>query len=365
VTSGLRSPDNTTGSAAVTKPVIVYEPQSKSLPRRLKTVPAVVLAAVVLLPLFPLLAVVAVLVDVVRLRFRLPSLRVLAFGAVYLCWELFALSMALVYWVASGFGAAKYASWYINVHRDLQTGWANSLLGAARVLLNLKVHVDNIEALTPGPVIVFSRHASMVDTIIPANLLDKRADLALRYVLKHELKMDPAIDVVGHRITSHFVDRSGSNTADELAAIGRLASNMSPNESFTIFPEGSRYTPQKRERALEKLRANQAVVLERAEALQHTMPPRTGGVLAILNAAPDVDVVIVAHTGLEGIAGVKDIWRAVPFRTPVQLTMWRVPAAEIPKDDTGRIDWIFAEWAKIDVWIAERRSADSTKKSRR
>ena len=37
----------------------------------------------------------------------------------------------------------------------------------------------------------------------------------------------------------------------------------------------------------------------RAEAMTNVLAPRPGGVLAALDAAPDADVVLVAHTGLD------------------------------------------------------------------
>jgi len=324
------------------------------LGRRLITVPAILATAVVaVFAVLPLL-LVAVVFDLLRGKPRMPTPRVILFGVVYLGWEVFGVTSGAVLWVLSGFGTQLHRSLFVRIHRWLQVSWANSLLGALKTFMGLRLQVEGTECIAPGPVIVFSRHASMVDTILPAHLLTAFGHLDLRYVLKHELLWDPAIDIIANRIPNHFVDRSGRDTATELREIGDLAAGMGPDESFTIFPEGSRFTPAKREKAIARLEESDPETARRAKALTHTMPPRSGGVLTVLSAAPEADVLIVAHTGLEGLAGPKDMWKAAPFRKPVQVQLWRVPRSEIPTDDAGRMDWIFGEWAKVDAWVTAR-----------
>ena len=43
--------------------------------------------------------------------------------------------------------------------------------------------------------------------------------------------------------------------------------------------------------------------------MTHVLAPRPGGVLAALEAAPDADVLMVAHTGLDHLVTVSDVWR--------------------------------------------------------
>jgi 1-acyl-sn-glycerol-3-phosphate acyltransferase len=324
------------------------------LGRRMITVPAIFATAVVMVfAVIPLLVIGAIF-DLVRGKVRLPTPRVILFGVVYLGWEIFGVTAATVLWFLAGFGTQLHRSAFIRAHRWLQVSWANNLLSAMRMFLRLRVQAEGTDCIAPGPVIVFSRHASMVDTILPAHLITTFGHLDLRYVLKHELLWDPAIDIVASRIPNHFVDRSGKDTAGELAKIGALAAGMGPTESFTIFPEGSRFTPAKRERAIARLDDSDPASAAKARSLTHTMPPRPGGVLTVLDAAPDADVIIVAHTGLEGLAGPKDMWKAAPFRKPVQVQLWRVPRTLVPDDEVGRMEWIFDEWAKVDAWVAAR-----------
>lgn len=321
------------------------------LGRRLITVPAILGGAAAMVFLAIPILVIGAVFDLLRGKPKLPTVRVALFGIVYLAWEVFGVLSGVVLWFASGFGLLLGQPPFIRAHRWLQVAWANNLLNSLRRFLGLRLDVTGAECCSPGPVIVFSRHASMVDTLLPAHLLTTHGGLDLRYVLKHELLWDPAIDIIASRIPNHFVDRSGKDTAAELQKIGALAGGMADTESFTIFPEGSRYTPSKRERAIERLEETDPVLAERAKRLTNTMPPRRGGVLTVLGAADEADVIIVAHTGLEGMNGPKEMWKAAPFRRTVQVEMWRVPRSEIPEDDAGRMDWIFDEWEKVDAWV--------------
>jgi 1-acyl-sn-glycerol-3-phosphate acyltransferase len=321
--------------------------------RRMGTIPAILVAGIVVIPIMAILAPLSIVFDLVRGKPRLPTIRVALFGLFYLCWDIFAVLAGFALWIASGFGLLLGTRTFVQMHRWLQVSWANTLLAAMRTLVNVHLEIDGADCVPGGPVVVFSRHASMVDTLIPAHVLSTYGGLDLRYVLKAELVMDPALDVIAHRIPNHFVDRSGTDTAAELAKIGELAGGMDDNESLTIFPEGSRYTEAKRARALERLAESSPALLERAQALTMTMPPRPGGVLTVLKNAPDTDVLIIAHSGLEGLAGPKDLWKAAPFRLPVLIKVWRIPAAEIPATDDDRINWIYSVWADVNAWVVE------------
>jgi hypothetical protein len=69
-------------------------------------------------------------------------------------------------------------------------------------------------------------------------------------------------------------------------------------------------------------------------------------------------VVFVAHTGVEHLVTVLDVWRELPMDTVIEMRWWLVPVAEVPDGREERIDWLFAWWQRIDDWVAERRSAD-------
>jgi hypothetical protein len=81
------------------------------------------------------------------------------------------------------------------------------------------------------------------------------------------------------------------------------------------------------------------------------LPPCPAGATSPLRAAPHADVVFVAHTGLEHLSTVRDIWRGLPTDKTLHLRWWFVPAAEVPRDETEQTDWLYRWWETIDAWI--------------
>jgi len=317
------------------------------------TVPAVLLAALLVIPLSVIIIPVSLVIDLLRGRPRLPTLRVFVFGLNYLAWEVIAISFSAVMWFATGFGLLSGRHWSQEAHRKLQVVWAASHIRMLRRALGMRLEVINSECLAPGPVVLLSRHASMIDTLIPIFIADEN-HLGCRYVLKNELLWDPALDIIGHRFPNYFVDRSGGNSGSAIDEVGALAAGTRDSEVFVIFPEGSRFTEAKRERALEKLRDSNPAAAERAEKLTRTMPPRTGGPIAALQMAPPgADIVVLAHTGLEGMAGPRELWRVVPFRHPIQIELWRIPRVEVPTDPDEQLAWLYDRWAEVDTWVGD------------
>ena len=84
----------------------------------------------------------------------------------------------------------------------------------------------------------------------------------------------------------------------------------------------------------------------RAEEMTHVLAPRPGGVLAALEAAPDADVLMVAHTGLDHLVTVSDLWRELPMDKQITMRWWEVPRSEIPEGREARIEWLFGWWER-------------------
>jgi 1-acyl-sn-glycerol-3-phosphate acyltransferase len=127
---------------------------------------------------------------------------------------------------------------------------------------------------------------------------------------------------------------------------------MGDEDALLIFPEGGNFTPKRRFRAIQRLRQRGlGKATRRAEAMRNVLPPRPGGVTAALRAAPHADVVFVAHTGLEHLSTVRDIWRGLPMDKTLRLRWWFVPAVEVPRDDAELTDWLYRWWETIDGWI--------------
>ena len=312
------------------------EPLAQRWGRRVLTIPLYALAAVVLVATMPAWAPLAFVAD--RLRPGLCTLRLLAFGLVFLFYELVGLSLAGALWLRSPFvprlgaSAPERASASRAAHYALQTRWVGWLFDAARRLFRLRCAVSGAEVLEQGPMLLLLRHTSLADTALAATQVTQRTGTALRYVLKRELLWDPCLDVVGHRLPNVFVDRDSDDPAREIARVRTLVDGLGPNEGVMIYPEGTRFTPERRARAIERLRAAGRLEQARqAEAMEHVLPPRLGGPVALLEANPGLDVVVCAHTGLEGAGTLGQCLRGELLDRTLRIHFWRIPFEALPR----------------------------------
>lgn len=312
------------------------------------TVPALFLGTPVVTLLAPVLLPLALVVDLITARFRLPLVRMALFAYCYL-W----LTIVGVLWLAwlwlrtAGLRLRSAAS--LERHRVVQTWWVSKLMGAADTLLALRIDIEGREALDDGRAIVLCRHTSFLDAIATFVVVGLRAKKKARYVLKSDLLWEPALGIAGQRLPNHFVRRS-SSTESELVALGRLGADLDHDEVVVIFPEGTFPAPHRRVKALARLE-DRPELLARGEALQTLLPPRTGGTLRLLDSASDADVVLMGHVGFEQFSSVGRVLRSVPFRHPVRVRLWRCRRSEIPIDRSDRQRWLFGKWNEIDRWV--------------
>ncbi len=327
--------------------------------RRLVTIPRTVAAFVVVVLLLLPLALLAVAVDVVRwVTRRKPwmAVRLVAFVGLYLALEMALLSGALLAWAGTAGGRLVGRRRYEAIHFGLQGFALGTLFRFAVWLLQLRFEVEGAESAVPGPIILMMRHASLVDVLLPGALVANPYGMRLRYVLKRELLQDPMFDVVGSRIPNHFVSRTGADGGTEIGAVRRLAEGLGPQEGVLIYPEGTRFTAEKQARALGRFATGDPELYARAQNLRHVMPPRIGGPRALLEGAPDADVVICAHDGLGGFAELADLWGGGLVGQRVRVAFWRIPAEEVPQRRRDQMFWLFDQWARVDDWIERQRA---------
>ncbi|WNV73565.1 lysophospholipid acyltransferase family protein [Geodermatophilus sp. DSM 44513] len=317
----------------------------------------VLVAAVVLLPV---LVVVAVVVSV-WLPGRWRALRLLAFALVYLALEVTAQVAAAALWLLSGCGRRLGTPAFQAAHYTVLRLVLDALMRAARRLFALRLVTDGeswspLDDGVPGStnaMVVLSRHAGPGDSLLLVHTLMDRDHLRRpRIVLKDVLQLDPLIDVHLNRLPNHFVS-AGPGAGDRSeAAIAELARGLGEEDALLLFPEGANFTPQRRVRAIQRLRdRGLGSAVRRAEAMRRVLPPRPGGVVAALTAAPHADVVFVAHTGLEHLSTVGDLWRGLPMDKTLHLRWWFVPAAEVPRGEAQLTEWLYRWWATIDAWV--------------
>ena len=340
--------------------------------RRLVFPPLVLLFTVGAIVVSPLLFLIGLIATPSR-RGRRRTLRLLWFGLSWLVMESLALMACLGLWIASGFGGRLRSEASMDRHYRLVRWFLSTLFNRAVAVFRLRVEVDEPPltaeeqaARLARPVIVLARHAGPGDSFLLVHQLLSVYRRRPRIVMKAALQFDPSIDVVINRLPHAFVhphrtapvQRDPAPEADGpvIQEIRRLASGLDNAGALVIFPEGGNFTPNRWRRGIRRLEeANRLREAERARRMANLLPPRSGGAFAALDAAPNADVIFVAHTGLDDLITVGDVWRALPMEQVIVARWWRVPATEVPRDRDEVVRWLYDWWERIDAWIDENR----------
>jgi len=318
--------------------------------RRAVTIPAAILVFASAWALSPLLLAAALAVDLVRPR-RLGALRGTAVLLLYLLFEV--LGLVGILWLR--------ATGAMRGDRDrlyrFERWWARALLGILVRAFGMRLEVEGLEAVAPGPILVFGNHASMADPQLSATLVESRCGFHLRYVAKRELVWDPCIDLAGQYLPYVFVRRGASDTPGDVARVQGLLEGLGPADGVLMLPEGTRLTAEKRERLIGGSEGPERALL--ARRLGHLLPPRLGGMLGLFERNPGADVVFMAHVGFDGVRGLADLWGGALVGRTVRVAFWRRRWAEVPRDTAARVDWIHREWEILDAWVGRARAAGS------
>jgi 1-acyl-sn-glycerol-3-phosphate acyltransferase len=323
--------------------------------RRAVLAPAVVVATVAVLVTLPAWVLVAAAVSPL-LPGRLRGLRLLWVGIVALVAESGALLALLLLWFGSGFGLLIRTPLFQYLHHQLIARYLGVLYHEATRVLGLRVEVQgpHPEEYRDRPLLVFCRHAGPGDSLLLVHALVNWYAREPRIVLTSRLQWDPALDVALNRLPNRFVSGGGP---DVERRIGELATALDHNDVVVIFPEGGNFTERRRVAAIARLRARGLEEMaRRSEAMRHVLPPHPGGVTAALAAAPEADVVWVAHAGLDHLFTVADVWRALPLDGLVRMRWWRVPHDEVPQGHDAQLEWLYRWWETIDDWVDRTRT---------
>ncbi len=237
-------------------------------------------------------------------------------------------------------------------HFALQRWWAARLVDTLQRTVGLRFEVDDIEALSPGPIVMCSQHASMPDALIPTWLLGQ-VGMRPRHVMKADLQLDPCLDIVGNRLPNHFVDRDPEDSESELALLEQLAVGACTDDACVIFPEGMIVTDAGRERAKSRIEARDPDRMAMVRPLQILGPVRPSGTAALLRGAPDADLVLITHVGLESLQRLANAPARIPFDNPVSIYLTRISRSDIP-DGEDFTPWLDARWAECDRRLISR-----------
>jgi 1-acyl-sn-glycerol-3-phosphate acyltransferase len=297
------------------------------------------LLSLVLLPVaVPACAVIDTLLGQGR---RQPRARALLFFGLYLACEIWGIVAAFGVWLRY-----RGSTQFQERNAELQRRWTTVLFSGAVRIFGFEVTFDEGEWDPAKPFLLMVRHSSTADTVLAAALMANPRHLLLKYVLKRELLWDPCLDVVGRRLPNTFVDRSGSRKDAEVRAVASLGRDLGPGQGVLIYPEGSRFDTHKRDTRVEALKT-QPALYEIAKGMQHVLPPKLGGALALLDAAPEAQVLVLEHTGFEGAASFGRFFRGDLVFAKLRVRLRRVPRPE----GQARDAWLFRVWSETDQWI--------------
>jgi 1-acyl-sn-glycerol-3-phosphate acyltransferase len=362
----------------------------------------ITLAAVVLSPLLLAAGLAAPSRSGRRRAFRL-----VWFCLTWLVMESAALVACLGLWIVGGFGGRLRTEASLDRHYALVRWFLATLFRRAMKVFRLRVEIaepvataEELAARLTRPIIVLSRHAGPGDSFLLVHHLLSRYQRKPCIVMKAALQFDPSLDVVVNRLPHAFVSphrripaprvaRHDQSPVDAAARLGeapveaaarfdraaveaaavqgpshspvveeirRLASGLRPTGALVIFPEGGNFTPSRWRRGVRQLeRAHRFSEAERARRMENLLPPRSGGAFAAIESAPTADVIFVAHTGLDDLITVGDVWRALPMEQVIRAQWWRVPAAEVPRERDEVVRWLYDWWERIDAWIDDNR----------
>ncbi len=327
------------------------------LSRRIRRLllPVDVVALIVLAVLFAVVILVSALAFPLTPRRRI--LRLSAFAFSYALVELVALTAAGFLWlrhVLSALDKSERKRAWTAKNRMLLAWALGVVLRAGHRCLGFDVAVVGSSDATPlsgtDPVIVLARHGGPGDSFALVHLLLTRYGRNVRIVLKDILQFDPLIDVLLHRLGSCFLASPSGDGSEMCAQVATMATQLCGNEALLLFPEGANWTPPRRLRAIARLRRDHKAEFARAaDLMTNVLPPRPGGVLACLDARPDLPVVVVAHAGLDKIVTAGQAWSQIPIAMPMTVRAW--PTAEVPPGEKARLAWLTLEWAVVDEWV--------------
>lgn len=311
-------------------------------PRRLWTCSATLAALLLWWAASPVLFLVAAVADLFR-DGSWPSVR----GVAFIAWWLLAEGFGIV--VLGAAALLPLPGRAARVYRA-QSRWMMLMLGGFCWIFDVEITLEGLDRVPGGPAHILCRHATLIDTLLVGNLIANPLKLRMRYVFKKELRADPAIDIYGHAVPNLFLDRQSADLGAEVDAIRTLGQGCGPQEGVVLYPEGTLFTEKKRARVLQRMKEHNDPLHTAASALRHLLPPRLGGVLALLDT--DTDIIFCAHAGFDGAPYVGDYLRGGATGRRVRVQLWRVAVADIPEGREARVEWLYKHWGVMDRWIA-------------
>jgi len=163
--------------------------------------------------------------------------------------------------------------------------------------------------------------------------------------------------------SDYFVCR---NTGEKLERenVRRLAEGLSPQDGVLLYPEGTRFTTERRERAIKQIAERDPRRARRVERIEHLLPPKVGGFLSALDGAPGVDVVVMAHAGFDGLRLISDMWRGALVGRTIRVRFDRTARASDPEGHAWSRGVAQRRLGRRDEWVDAQVALPRTDRAR-
>ncbi len=307
----------------------------------------------ILVPLIgPIALVVGAILDLVTRTPRLRRARGVLLVSTLLLIDVVGRFFVFGTWLIAPFGMRVDGVKSQRRYKWVMTRWTTALMWAITRITPLPIDTSELdESLLGGNAVVVGRHQSLLDAVFPAMLFGGRGLTAL-YTLKEDLRWEPNMDIVGHRMGHVFVTRSPKSLEAELEPIRALGRRIDENAVGVIFPEGTFFTEERKNRALASIAKRNPERLALAKKMNFVLPPRPAGTLAFLEGAANADVIVLGHVGFEPFGTIRNILGNMGANHSIKVKAWRFPRASIPTGRTEQIEWLFERWLELDEWVA-------------
>ncbi len=272
----------------------------------------------------------------------------------YLLMECLGAIIALILWVGTMGGYFMHSRSSQRMHALVQYLWASSLLIGVRLFFNARIIFPDCSVFNSGPLLIAAQHSSFFDALLPTVLLGKGGgSIVPRHVLKSALLLSPSLDFYGNRLPNKFVDRSSTTRDLDISGVYSIGKELH-KDACIIFPEGTFYSPKRFTKAIEKLQVSDPERSGKVAQLNHLLPIKPGGILALLSSAPNADLIMIGHYGLSSFGSFKEIINNIPFQNPIEIYVKRIPSSSLPSDTSSCLKFIDNEWLNIDNWLQSK-----------
>ena len=201
--------------------------------------------------------------------------------------------------------------------------------------------------------LVLVRHSSSADIHIVFSKYFLPSGKFPRSVFKIELLLDPVFDLIGKRLPNAYIDRKGmlgNQYADQIISVmGELSKDIKlGKESLLIYPEGSRFTPERLDYIKKKALEESLEGVDKIQQFEHVLPPRKKGILTLLSHNPGLDLLFVAHAGLEDARTLDALVGGAITHKTIRVHFKRIAFSDLPQNTEDHWDFILHHWLELD-----------------